>query len=125
MSKEATARLVVQSFNDTGEPAEKTLDETLLLSGFYDITPGRRMYLAASASDTAVTFTDVIGLVLYSHSNPFKLRLADAETQLDNLRMFVVMADDEDDGAHQTSVLLSGNGSTPSDIEIWLIEKPS
>lgn len=124
MAKEASLRLILDSLNAAGESPEKTLDETLDLSGYKSITPGQRIALAAAASDEAVTFTDVIGLVVMSHDNPFSIRLAAGETLVANQRLFVIWANDEDTGAIQTSVLLTGNGVNEADIEVWKIEAP-
>lgn len=125
MTKEASLRLILNSLNASGDAPEKTFDETLDLSEFTSITPGRRLSLAASASDQAVTFTGAIGIVIMSHDNYFKLRLLTGETLLTNLRLFTVWANDEDTALASTvSVLLTGNGTTPADLEIWIIEKP-
>jgi hypothetical protein len=123
-------RIVLQHMNDTGDTAAKSLDTDeidqagLTLSGYEDLTPGRRIRLGASAADQAVAFTDALGILIVSHDYPFSLRLAAGETLLTNLRAFVVWADDTDDGVHQTSCLLTGNGSYAADLEAWIIEKP-
>ena len=130
-TKEAALRIVLQHLNDTGESPEKALDTDiidqagLVLSEYTDLTPGRRVLLAAAAADQAITFTNAIALVIVSHDNAFKLRLAAGETLLTNLRAFVVWADDEDDAVKATSVLLTGNGVTTADLELWIIEKPA
>lgn len=123
--KSAVLRLLLSSIDDTGYDPSKEADASLTLSGYTDITPGRRLTLAAGASDQALSFTEAVGLVIISHDNPFKLRIAAGETLLTNLRRFVLWCDDEDDGARATSVLLTGNGSTPADLEVWIIEKAS
>lgn len=124
MTQSVIARLILQHVSDTGETPEKEYDEEYTLTGFADITPGRRLKLAAAAADQALTFTDVIGILITSRDNPFDLKVGAGETALTNLRSFFVLAEDTDDGVHQTSVLLSGNGSNESNLEIWLIEKP-
>lgn len=125
MAKEASLRLIVDSLNASGESPEKTLDEVLDLAGYTGITPGRRLSLAAVAADQAVTFVGAIGLIIISHDNFFKLRLATGETLMTNLRLFVAWASDEDTALASTvNVLLTGNGTTTADIEIWIIEKP-
>ncbi len=124
----ATLRLVLQHASDTGEAPEKTLDTDgidrvgLALRDYEDVMPGRRIRLAAAADDQAVTFTNAVGLVIVSHDYPFKLRLAAGETLMENLRAFVVWADDADDGIVQTSCLLTGNGTYAADLEVWIIE---
>lgn len=123
-TKSVSARLILSALNDAGEQSAKDFDESLILSAFTDLTPGRRIQLAAGAVDQAMTFTACIGLLIFSHDTPFKLRLAAAQAQLDNVRSFFVFCDDKDDAAHTTSVLLSGNTVTPSDVEVWVIEKP-
>lgn len=124
-TKSATLRTLLTAVNDAGEEPEKSLDESFVLASFTDFTPGRRIRLAAAAADQAVTFTDAIALLVVSHDYPFSLRLAAAETLLENLRSFLVWADDEDSGVHQTSVLLTGNGTNVADLEVWIIEKPA
>lgn len=121
-TKSASLRLILEALNDTGEAAEKELDTTKDLDSYTDITPGRRIALAAAAADQAVAFTDAIGIVLVSHDNPFSLRLAAGETLLEDLTVFVVWGSATDDGVHQTSVLLTGNGDNIADIEVWIIE---
>ena len=118
------ARLILQHIPDTGSAAEKEFDEELTLSGFDSLTPGQRLKLSNSATDQAVTFTDAIGVWIFSHDNPFDWRLAAGETLVENARLLFMMADDTDDGLHQISILLTGNTANDSNLEIWLIEKP-
>lgn len=126
----AALRIVTEHMNDTGDSAAKSLDSDqvnrggLTLSGYEDATPGRRIRLGTAAADQALSFTDAIAIVIVSHDYPFSLRLAAGETLLTNLRAFVVWADDTDDGVHQTSCLLTGNGTYAADLEVWIIEKP-
>ena len=126
----AALRIVLQHLNDTGESPEKSIDTDsidragLTLSGYEAITPGSRIKLAAAAAYQAVTFTDAIAIVIVSRDYPFSLRLAAAETLMENLRAFLVFADDTLDGVITTSFLLTGNGDNTADLEIWIIEKP-
>ena len=122
MTPSASLSLVLSQINDVGESPAKTLSEVLALSGFTDITPGRRILLAAAAADQAVTFTDAIGILIFSHDYPFSLRVTAGQTLLEGLRCFLVWAHAEDVGIHQTSVLLTGGGTYPSDLEVWTIE---
>lgn len=130
MAKTLTCRTVLELVNDSGEPPEKALDTAgidryaLLLSGFTDITPGRRIRLAAAAADQALTFTSAIAILIVSHDYPFSLRLAAGQTLLANLRQFLVFCDDTADAAAVTSVLLTGNGDNVADLEVWIVEKP-
>lgn len=123
-TKRLDARVILSLFDDTGESPAKGFDETLSLSSFLDVTPGRRLTLAASADDQAFTFTSGAFLVIYSHTNSFKVRMAAGETLMSNLRLFgPVMVGAATNNALSTSVLLSGNGSTTADLEIWVVEK--
>lgn len=123
-TKSVEIRTILKARNDTGETPEKEFDETLTLSGFSDHTPGRRLTLAAAASDTAFTFTAGAALLIYSHDNTFKLRLGAGETLLSNMRQFgPIVVNAATNNALSTSVLLSGNGTTPADLEIWVFEK--
>lgn len=129
MAKTLVNRTVIELANDSGEPPEKSLDTAgidryaLLLAGFTDVTPGRRIRLAAAAADQALTFTAAVAIVIVSHDYPFSLRLAAGETLLGNLREFKVWCDDTADAAAVTSVLLTGNGDNVADLEVWIVEK--
>lgn len=124
MAKKGTLSIQFDHVDDTGESPSKKLCESLILSGYTDATISKYIALASGASDQAVSFTDAIGVLLVSDT-PFSLRLAGGETLLTNLRAFVVWCDDALDGAAQTSVLLSGNGSSVSNIEAIILEKPA
>ena len=124
VTKSASLRLGLEALNDVGEAPEKGVDETLDLSGYTDLTPGRRIALDPAAVDQAVTFTDAIAILIVSHDYPFSLRLVAGQALLANLRVFLVWADDELDDAHSTSVLLTGNTLNVADLEVWILEKP-
>ena len=117
-------RLIVEHVADTGENPEKVYDEQYTLSEITDLTPGRRLTLAPGAADQAVAFTDCLGILITTRDYDFDLRLAAGETLLENLRTFFVASQDTDEGVHQASVLLTGNGSNEANLEIWLVEKP-
>lgn len=126
----AALRIVLQHLNDTGESPEKSIDTDsidqagLTLSDYDALTPGARIKLAPAAADQAVLFTDAIAILIVSRDYSFSLRLAAAETLLENLRAFLVWANDTDTGIHQVSCLLTGNGADTANLEIWIIEKP-
>lgn len=123
-TKNISIRTILELRDDTGAVESKGFDETLTLSSFLDVTPGRRITLAAAASDQAVTFTAGAALFIYSHTNSFKLRMASGETLMSNLRQFgPVVSNVATNNSTVTSVLLSGNGSTTADLEIWIVEK--
>lgn len=123
-TKNMTIRTIIQPANDTGAEPVATFDETVSLSGYSDMTASRRMTLAAAGSDVAVTFTNAALLFIFSHDNKFSLRLGAGQTLLQNLKQFgPVVVNDATNSALATSVLLSGNGTTPSDLEIWITEK--
>lgn len=129
-TKELFLRHVLELANDTGDAPEKTLDTDLIpralkLSGFTDVSPGRRVTVAPDADDQAVSFTAAIAFVAISHDYPFSLRLADGETLIPNLRSFTVFADDEDAAVLEDGVLLTGNGQNAADVEIWIVELPA
>ena len=131
MTQNAALRIVLQHMADTGESPEQSIDTDKIgrsgftLSGYDDITPGRRLLLAVDADDQALAFDDAIGVLLVSRDYPFSLRLADGETLMTNLRAWLAFADDTDAGVLQTSVLLTGNGVNAANLEIWIIEKPA
>ncbi len=124
-TKSAALRVMLSAVNDSGMEPDKAFDESLVLAMFNDFTPGRRIQLAAGAVDQVVAFTAALALLVFSHDNPFKLRVNDVETLLPNLRCFLIWADDKDEAAASAAVFLSGNGTTPSDVEVWVIEKPA
>jgi len=119
-----TSKTTIEYTNEAGEQPSKEFDEAALSLASLTGYTVKKMLLAAAGSDVAISFTSAIGLFIYSHDNPFKLRLAAGETLMANLRKFEILADDTVDGVLATSVLLSGNTVTPSDLEIWIIEKP-
>ena len=120
-----TFRTILEQVNDVGESAAKDVDELLALSGIENWTAGQRLVLAAAAADQAVTFTDAVALFIFSHDEPFKLRLASGGTLLANLRCFLLVGDTTTTAVHSTSVLLTGNGVSPASLEIWKVEKVS
>ncbi len=127
-TKRATIRVILEVQSDTDEPADCVFDSADLpvamsiLSGF---TSWRReeLLLGASAADQALTFTDAIAILLVSDT-AFDYRHVAAEALQENLRMYLAWADDTADGIHQVSMLLSGNGVTPSQITAYIFEKP-
>lgn len=124
MAKQGTLSVQFENRDDTGEAVSKKLCEALVLSGYTQADMSKYIALAAAAADQAVTFTDAVAIILFSHDNPFQLRLAGGETLLSNLRCFVIWCDDTDDEAHSTSVLLTGNGASIANLEAIIIEKP-
>jgi len=127
-TKTATLQLILALLADVGEAALTEINSADLpftipaLQGFTTLLH-TELQLASGATDQAVSFTDAVGMFIVS-DEPFKLRLAAGEEQLDNLRAWIVWADDTADGIHQTSVLLSGNGLTAANITTYIIEKP-
>ena len=122
-TKSLSTRTIVTIENDVGDISEKGFDETLSQSGFSDVTPGRRLSLAAAADDQVLSFTAGSYLKIFSHDNGFKIRFASGETLSGLLRSFEIVATNATNGALTTSVLLTGNGSSVSDLEIWIVEK--
>lgn len=123
-TKNMSLRTILTYLDDIGATDRSPFDETLTLSGYSDATPGRRLTLAAAASDQAVTFTSGALVFIFSHDNTFKVRLASGETLMSNLRQFgPVMVNVATNNALSTSILLTGNGTTTADLEIHIIEK--
>ncbi len=123
-SPAVTVRLIVESQQDTGDVADKKLDIATILqgTGLTDYTPGRRLKLGAAAADQALTFTAGSLIIIVSRDNPFKVRLAAGGTLTGLLKIFAVVASDDDETALSTSVLLTGNGDTAAELEIWIVE---
>ncbi len=123
-TKQLEVRTVIAQRDDIGAVDSKDFDETTTLASFLDVTPGRRITLAAAASDTAITFTNAAFFFIRSHTNSFKLRLAAGETLMSNLIQFgPIVSNVATNSSLATSVLLSGNGSTTADLEVWIVEK--
>jgi len=126
---EFTLRLLASLYADAGLAAEKELDTDdlpssagpIVLTGFQEWAI-KKVTLAVSVTDQAVTFTAAVLIILLS-DEPITVRLAAGETQLPNTRLFVVAADDSDDHVHSTSVLLSNPGANEAHVEAWFIEK--
>lgn len=123
-TKSVSVRVIIQQTDDTGEVADKGFDRTVELSSFSELTPGRRINLAASADDYEVAFTNASLLFVYSHTNKFGVRVADGETLQENLQMYgPFVSNAATNEVISGSILLTGNGSTPSDLEVWIVEK--
>jgi len=122
-TKTLTTRSITSLANDTGHADEKDFDESLTISGFSDVTPGRRIKLAAAADDYVLSFTAGSYVHIFSHDNGFKVRLASAETLSGLLREFKIVAQNATNTALSTSILLTGNGTTTADLEVWIVEK--
>lgn len=125
-TKSLAVRVVVEHYDDDGEEPSKVFDQRIVLSGYKAINPGRQVALAAAAADQVETVNTSIGVMVFAtdEGKPFKLRLASGEALLSNLRLALLIGDDEDDAIHSTTVLLTGNGTNEAPLEIWNIEKP-
>lgn len=118
---------ILELISDVGESPHCVIDEKLTISGFASVTH-KRFPLGATDVGTAlgIPTTDMVAIVIFSHDEPFKLRLKAAEKQLDNMRFFVAIGDDEVDAMYDGSaddILLDGNGTNQADIEVYLIHK--
>ena len=122
-------RLLVDFMDDDGQEAAESLDTDRLTGGLvlgdYVAKSVLDLQLGAAAVDQAVTFTAALMLLVVSSDYPFKLRLAAGQAQMPNARLWMVMTDDEDEAAHTTSILLSGNGTNPAQIKVYILEKPA
>lgn len=131
MSLSLSSRTVLLHEEESGAAAEKSLDTHtigpagLTLTGYTDITPGKRILLAPAADDVEVAFTHACALLIVSRDYPFSLRLAAGETLLTNVRKFELFADDTDDGVLEGPVLLTGNGTNQASLEVWIVELPA
>lgn len=125
-SPSLTVRLIAELIPDTGADPSCELDTgvstPLVLDGFDQWTQ-HRVTVAPGAADQAVTFTAAIAILVFS-DQPISIRLAAAETLVANTRLFAIVADDEVDEVHSTSILLTGNGSTEANVSVWILEKP-
>lgn len=123
MPKSISIRIIAELRGDTGQIPQKVLDKTLSLSGFTDATV-RSLQLGAAADDYQLTFTNAVALIIFSSNYAFSARLDTGETLVENARELILMADDTNDGLIAGPVLLTGNGTYPCDLEIWIVEKP-
>ena len=125
-TKSTILRLSLEAINDVGESPDKEFDEQLTLSG-YDEVVVRRKKLSNSGADVSLVLSaTVIGLIVFAHDFPFSLRLVSGEALVANCRLYVIWADDENDSALTTAeILLTGNSSNDSDLEVWEIVLPS
>ena len=123
MTKNLEARVILKFRDDVGSSARSPLDETFTLDEYMDATPGRMLTLAADADDVAVTFTSACLLYIRSLDNKFSLRLEDGGVLLENLVSFgPLVSNAATNGCIDTSVLLTGNGSTTASLEIYIVE---
>jgi len=127
-TKNAILRLILSFAPDTDEEPSCELDTAQLPVAFPILTGFKvkrieDIALAAGAADQPLLFTDAIGVIIVSDS-AFNLRLAAGETLVENTRLFVVWADDNDDGVLTTSVLLTGNAVSEALLTAYIIEKP-
>lgn len=118
----------VEIREDSGQAPTYAFDTDAILGGLllsgWKVKHIDEIMLAASAVDQVVPFTDAICILLMTADNEFSLRLVAAQAQLTNQRVFFSLAHDTLQGVHTTSVLLSGNGTTPSQIYAIILEKP-
>jgi hypothetical protein len=118
-------QITASHYNNPGEEADKVLPFKAVLSELGDATCARRLQLAAAADDLPVTFGEASALYLVSRNGErFGWRLAAGETLVENQLAFLSQTRRTTDASGlQTSILLTGNGSTICDLEIWIVEK--
>jgi hypothetical protein len=125
-TKSATLRGILELIRDTGETPSCDLDESLVLSGWEGLTH-REFKLSAAAVDTALGLVNDSSLVIIiSHDNPFSVRLKAAEKLLEDVRFFAFMATDPTAAAYDVAgpsdILLTGNGTNETQLEIYTID---
>jgi hypothetical protein len=122
-TKSLSFRAVLELFNDRGDSAASSIDETLTLSGFKGVTH-RRFTLANAASDEAFTMaSDVCLVAIVSHDHPFSLRLNTGEILLSSAMCWLAVGSDVGEIMLEAGdLLLSGNGANDSDLEIVTID---
>jgi len=129
VSKSASNRGIVDFLDDAGNKASESLDTDRLTGGLvlsgYTAHSVASIYLLSGDTDLAVTFTNAIGLLIVSEDNEFSLRLAGGETLLTDIRKLEVWGHVSTKKVASTSVLLTGNGVTPSKLKVYIIEKPA
>ena len=121
-----TLRVIAESIPDTGREPVGLIDtddeaSPLVLTGFTGWTR-RSVQIAAAAVDTPITFTQAVALQLFSDV-PVDIRLASGESLVENIRYIGWMGDDEDDGGHGTSILVSVPGASAANLELLYIEQ--
>lgn len=126
-TRAASIQAILEFIADVGLSPECAVDTDespgpFTLTGWDEKLQGT-VKVGPTALDQALTFTDALAIVLVS-DQPFDMRLAAGETLLTNQRMFIVWADDTDDGVHQTSVLLTGNTIAQAIVSYFIIEAP-
>lgn len=125
-TRTATLTCQIEHRGDAGEEASSVIEVVGGLLSGYTARKCETLQLGSGAADQAVTFTSPIAFLIKTNDNEFSLRLKAGEQLLLNLRTMLIWCHDEAAKfpTDITSVLLTGNGSTSSDIEIWVIEKP-
>lgn len=128
-TKKLSVQVLATHTPDTGREPRVVLDtndevaDALVMAGFskwseQDIT------LAASAADTAFSFTNAVGLLIFSDL-PIGIRLAALEALIGNVRFYGWVNDKEiDSSTHATGVLLTNPSTeTAAKIRVIVIEK--
>lgn len=129
MAQSAAFRFLVDLFSDLGRDSSFHLDTNedaspLLLENFKECTQQKKVIGPAEVDIAVAIPEDIIALVVYS-DQPIKMRLAAAETQMNNMRLFTAIGDDELDTLLASgSILLSGNGSNEAIVRIIQLVKP-
>lgn len=112
---------------DTGRSISCELDtndsdfDPIVLTGF---TKWRheRITVAAAVTDQAYTFTEAVGLIVFS-SEPISWRLVAAQALVERVRFFGWVGDTALNDVHSTSVLLTNPGTETAHIDVIVIEK--
>jgi hypothetical protein len=125
-TKSATLRAILELIKDVGETPGCDLDEAISLSGWTNMVH-KEFTLAAAAADVPLGLVNDASLVIiFSHDNPFSVRLESGAKQITSTRIFAFMGDDEAVAAYDTAgpddILLSGNGTNAASIEAFIIE---
>lgn len=126
-TKSANFRNVFETIQDIGESPSCDFDEELILSGYEQLTH-KEIKLAAAAADQALSVAVAAAAILiFSHDQPFSVRLEAGGVLLTNMRKLELVGDDLDDVAYDgtaTDILLTGNGANEANLEVFIIHLP-
>lgn len=126
-TKSIEVQIIIRQADDEGDVPQKVFDQTYTLAGFTQCKPGERVRVASDADDLALAHSTPSLVLAASHDYPFSLRLADGETLLTDLSLFLAVGYQSttamNDILATASVLVTGNGSDAADVEHWTVKQ--